>query len=272
MTVTEIREALIPVANENADYEARLLFSFYSGLSFSQILAENPDFSSRDLESALKRRLENEPLAYILGYTEFYGERYAVSPDCLIPRSDTEIIVEYAIKNLPKNAFFIDLCTGSGCIAISILAHRKDCRAIALDISLGALSIAKENAISNGVSDRIEFVLCDILSESISCEALDAVISNPPYIRSDVIETLSSDVRREPIIALDGGEDGMKFYRRIVKEYESKLKDSGFFLFETGYDQKNDIISLAEQQGYLCECINDYGKNHRGAILKKPNR
>lgn len=271
MKVKEISEALIPVANDNADYEARLLFSFYSGLSFSQILAENPDFSSKELEAAVQRRLENEPLAYILGFTEFYGERYIVSPDCLIPRSDTEIIVEYAIKNLPKNAFFADLCTGSGCIAISILSHRPDCRAIALDVSTGAISIARKNAVANGVSDRIEFILCDLLSESISCEDLDAVISNPPYIRSDVIKTLDLDVRREPFIALDGGDDGMKFYRRITKEYEGKLKDSGFFLFETGYDQKYDIISLAKERGYSCECITDYGKNHRGAILKKSN-
>lgn len=271
MKVKEIREALLPVANESADYEARLLFSFYSGLSFSQILAEDPDFYSKELELAIERRLRCEPLSYILGFTEFYGERYVVSPDCLIPRSDTELIVEYAINNLPKNARFIDLCTGSGCIAISILSHRKDCRAIALDISEKALSIAKKNAELNDVFDRIEFVLCDLLNEEFSCTGFDAIISNPPYIRSDVISSLSPDVLREPRLALDGGDDGMKFYRRILEICGDKLNENGFFLFETGYDQKNDIIALAEENRYLCECIVDYGKNHRGAILRKPD-
>ena len=271
MKVKEIREALLPVAKDSADYEARLLFSFYSGLSHSQILAENPDFYSEELAEAIERRLKYEPLAYILGFTEFYGERYIVSPDCLIPRSDTELIVEYAINNLPKNANFIDLCTGSGCIAISILSHRKDCRAIALDISEKAISIAKKNAAANGVSDRIGFVLCDLLNEEFSYTGFDAIISNPPYIRSDVISSLSPDVLREPKLALDGGEDGMKFYRRILEICGDRLNENGFFLFETGYDQKSDIVLLAKEKGYLCKCIVDYGKNHRGAILKKPD-
>lgn len=269
MRVDELKELLKDVSKESAEYEARLLLSHFGGYSASDILLHNPDFSSEEFKEAVERRLNNEPLAYIFGETEFYGEKYFVSPHCLIPRADTEIIVEYAIKNLKKNAFFADLCTGSGCIAVSILSHRPDCRAIACDISSEALETAQKNAVLNNVNERIIFTQCDILSDDALSYKFDAVISNPPYIRSDVISTLSEDVKKEPVIALDGGNDGMIFYRRIISEYGAALDENGFFLFETGYDQKNDILKLAEGSSFSCECLTDYGKNHRGAVLRK---
>lgn len=269
MTVTELKKLLKDVSGESAEYEARLLMSHFGGYSASDILLKNPDFSSEELKDALERRMNNEPLAYIFGETEFYGEKYFVSPDCLIPRADTEIIVEYAIGHLKKNAFFADLCTGSGCIAISILSHRPDCKAIACDISRKTLEIAQKNAALNNVTERIDFVQRDILSEVALVGKFDAVISNPPYIRSDVISTLSEDVKKEPVIALDGGSDGMIFYRRIISEYSDSLDRDGFFLFETGYDQKEEISLLAKENSFFCECLTDYGKNHRGAVLRK---
>ena len=269
MKVTELRKLLKDVAGESAEYEARLFMSHFGGYSASDILLKNPDVSSEELKEAVERRLNNEPLAYIFGETEFYGEKYLVSPHCLIPRADTEIIVEYAIRHLKKNAFFADLCTGSGCIAISILSHRPDCKAIACDISSEALEIAQKNADLNNVKERIAFAQCDILSADALSYKFDAVISNPPYIRSDVIGTLSEDVKKEPVLALDGGKDGMIFYRRIISEYSGALNENGFFLFETGYDQKKDISELAEENSFFCECLTDYGKNHRGAVLRK---
>lgn len=268
MTVFEIAEKLSSVSKDDAEYEAKLLLSHFGGFSFSQILTQNPDFNSESLSDAIEKRLARTPIAYIMGKTEFYREKYFVSEDCLIPRSDTEIIVDYAIRNLPKNAYFADLCTGSGCIAISILSNRSDCRAIACDVSDGALKIAEKNARLNRVSDRIKFVLHDVLSYAID-DKFDAVISNPPYIKSDVIPTLSDEVKKEPRSALDGGLDGMDFYRRILPLYKDKLKENGFFLFETGYDQREAIINISKENGFHCDCINDYGKNHRGAILKK---
>ncbi len=268
MTVFEIAEKLSNVSQGDAEYEAKLLLSHFGGFSFSQILSDNPDFNSEELHDAIKKRLEHTPIAYILGQTEFYREKYFVSEDCLIPRSDTEIIVDYAIRHLPKNAYFADLCTGCGCIAISILSNRSDCRAIACDVSDGALKIAEKNAHLNRVSDRIEFVSHDVLSSALNGK-FDAVISNPPYIRSDVIPTLSEEVKKEPTSALDGGIDGMVFYKRILPLYTDELKENGFFLFETGYDQKEAITEIAKENSFHCECINDYGKNHRGAILKK---
>ncbi len=269
MTASELSRLLSDVSGESAEYEARLLISHFGHYTFSDILLKNPDICSKELNEAVKRKLNNEPLAYIFGETEFYGKKFLVSPDCLIPRADTEIIVEYAVKNLKRNAFFADLCTGSGCIAISILAHRPDCSAIACDISPKALALAEKNARLNNVKERIMFVERDILSDSALDYSFDAVISNPPYIKSDVLPSLPEDVKKEPSIALDGGEDGMTFYRRIVSLYSEALRHDGFFLFETGYDQKNDISNLASNNSFTCECLTDYGKNHRGAVLRK---
>ena len=269
MTASELSKLLSGVSGESAEYEARLLISHFGCCTFSDILLKNPDIYSEKLNEAVTRRLKSEPLAYILGETEFYGKRFLVSPDCLIPRADTEIIVEYAVKNLKQNAFFADLCTGSGCIAISILAHRPDCSAIACDISPKALTLAEKNACLNNVKERIMLVERDILSEDALDYNFDAVISNPPYIRSDVLPSLPEDVKKEPSIALDGGKDGMTFYRRIVSLYSEALRDDGFFLFETGYDQKNDILNLANDNSFTCECLTDYGKNHRGAAMRK---
>ena len=265
MTYKELQKILRDGGIECPEYESAVLFCKYSGMP-SSALPLNPEFSSKELQDAVARRLAFEPLQYILGECEFYEERYFLSRDCLIPRADTEIIVEYAIKNLPQNAYFADLCTGSGCIAISILAHRPDCRAIACDISSGALEMAKRNAHENNVDTRIEFAHLDVLADTLD-GAFDAVISNPPYIKSSVMPTLSREVMCEPKLALDGGEDGMIFYKRIVKEYKDKIKENGFLLFETGYDQKEDIKALSECHGMRCECVNDYGNNHRMAVL-----
>lgn len=268
MTYKQLQKILRDGGIENAEHEAGVLFCRYSGLSFAS-LPLNPEFDSPQLQEAIERRLAREPLQYILGECEFYGERYFLSRDCLIPRADTEIIVEYAIKNLRENAFFADLCTGSGCIAISILAHRKDCRALACDISLGALEIAKKNAQKNGVGDRISFLHTDVLTQALD-GTFSAVISNPPYIQSDVVPTLSREVQCEPSIALDGGEDGMKFYRKIIADYKDKITKDGFMLFETGYDQKKDIQELSELHGLHIECLDDFGGNHRGAVIRLP--
>ncbi len=210
------------------------------------------------------RRMENgEPLAYILGEWYFYDETYKVSPDCLIPRPETEHLVEWLIKNLPINGTFADLCTGSGCIAISTLVHRKDLTAVAVDISDKALKIAKENAIMNGVSDRISFICADVLYDSPLGETkFDAVVSNPPYIRSDIIDTLSIQVKNEPRIALDGGCDGLDFYRVLFDRYKQNVCHNGTVICEIGYDQGQVLKELFD-----CQVMKDYSGNDRIAIL-----
>lgn len=217
-----------------------------------------------EFQAALRRLENREPLAYILGEWYFYGETYKVTPDCLIPRPETEHIVDFLIKNLPQNGVFADLCTGSGCIAISTLVHRPDCRATAADISSGALAVAARNAMLNGVSDRISFVEGDITAKNVIGNVkFDAIASNPPYIDTDVIETLEPEVLMEPRIALDGGSDGLDFYRVLLRDYQKNIKPGGFLVCEIGYDQGQRLHDLCG-----CEIKKDYSGNDRVMILR----
>ncbi len=215
---------------------------------------------------AVKAFQSGEPLAYVLGEWYFYGLTFKLNRSCLIPRPDTEHVVEAAINKIPKNGHFADLCTGSGCIAISVLKNRPDLSCEAYDISAEALSAAKENASLNGVNAC--FSELDVLKAKPESGIYDAVVSNPPYIRSIVIPTLTT-VQKEPMAALDGGEDGLVFYREIVRRYKMALKDNGIFIFEIGYDQGQDIKRIAEENGFTCEVTKDYGGNDRVAILAK---
>ncbi len=268
MTLSALTVALATEGIENADWEARLLFSHYGGYTIASLLATDPVLDCPALEDALSRRLGGEPLQYILGEVEFCHEVYHVSPACLIPRPDTELLVEHAIRLLPRGAHFADLCTGSGCIAISTLAARTDTHADAYDISEGALALAAENATRNGVSSRISFSRRDLLITEID-GMYDAILSNPPYIPPAVIDTLAPELSYEPRIALDGGEDGMDFYRAILARDLTHVKAGGFLLMEIGYDQAAEISALADQYGLDCRIEQDLGGNDRLAILKK---
>lgn len=223
------------------------------------------------LEDAVTRRVSGEPLQYILAEWDFYGETFRVTPDCLIPRPDTEVLVERAIKRLPAGARFADLCTGSGCIAVSTLAHRPDCTAVGVDLFPRTVALARENAERNGVANRLSLAVADVLDPNcLLHEApFDAILSNPPYIRTEVIDTLSREVRAEPRAALDGGEDGLLFYRAIVKNLFSRLTESGFFLFEIGFDQEDDIKTIAAENGFACTVEKDLGGNPRTALLSR---
>ncbi len=235
-----------------------------------EILGEH--FSGTELENAIKRFQDGEPLAYIIGEWYFYGLTFKLNTDCLIPRPDTEHIVEKAISVIPKNGRFTDLCTGSGCIAVSILKNRADCSAYACDISNEAVTMATENALLNGIErNRITVEKADIFDLQLPHATYDAIISNPPYIKTDVIPTLET-VQHEPKRALDGGTDGMIFYRHIVANFASALKENGVFIFEIGYDQAQDISALAAESGFLCEIEKDYGGNNRVAFLKKAEK
>ena len=275
MLYFEICEKLKIAGIENPSLEASLLLEKFCGVDASSLpFMREKDFSCDELYHAIELREAHYPLQYILGEWYFFAEKYIVDENCLIPRSDTEILVEKAVELLPQNGFFADLCTGSGCIAISTLAHRKDCNAFAFEISHGALSLARKNAALNGVSDRLSFFEADIVGDIHVCAdgdkgIFDAILSNPPYIRTSVIDSLSDEVKKEPRIALDGGEDGLLFYRTILKKHTHLLKDNGFILFEIGYDQGDEISSLACENGFKCEIIKDLSGCDRVAFLKK---
>lgn len=225
-------------------------------------------FSGGELENAISRVQSGEPLAYVLGEWYFYGLTFKLNSDCLIPRPDTEHIVDKATELIPKNGTFIDLCTGSGCIAVALKKHRPDLTGYALDISDGALTAARTNAEENGTA--ITFIKGDVLSGEAECTlpALNAVISNPPYIQSDVLKTLDV-AKTEPLLALDGGDDGLMFYRNIIKNYAKLLKDDGVFIFEIGFDQRCGITDIANENGFTCSVYKDYGQNDRVAVLKR---
>lgn len=222
-------------------------------------------FAGDALEKA-KNRLEcGEPLAYIIGEWYFWDETFILNSGCLVPRPDTELVVEKALKLLPGQAEIADLCCGCGCIGLSIIKH-SDAFGYLCDISDKALNAAKENADRLGLDSRCEIFTCDILSAlPFKNSSLDMIVSNPPYIRSDVIPTLSVQVSHEPKTALDGGSDGLTFYRRLINDYLYCLRDGGYLIMEIGYDQKDDILSLYPG----AEIFKDYGGNDRVAIIKK---
>lgn len=274
MTYTQICARLKQAGIESAEWDAQLLLERFCGADRLAILSEpGRDYSSSDLEDAVTRRAAREPLQYLLGTWEFWRQTYEVSPECLIPRPDTEILVEEAIRMLPEGAFFADLCTGSGCIAISVLAERPDTRALAVDLSHGALNIARRNAERNRVSDRFFAEQVDVLQFPAhffsSRQAPDAILSNPPYIRTNVLAELAPEVQQEPQMALDGGADGLIFYRALVALAARELKPGGFCLLEIGYDQGEDLMRLAAEHGFSCTIRKDYGGCDRVAILHR---
>lgn len=218
----------------------------------------------------LARLQAGEPLAHLLGEWDFYDLTFFVSPDCLIPRPDTEHLAEYLIKNLPQGAVFADLCTGSGCIAITVLKHRSDTRAIAVDLSEAALAMAQKNAHRNVVSDRLTLLQSDVLCEPLT-EKVDWIVSNPPYIRSEVVDALDASVRDyEPRMALDGGADGLDFYRALLQTHLPYLPNAGQMVLEIGYDQGDALRTLATQLCPARRCIvfPDYAGNDRMVVLR----
>ena len=220
------------------------------------------------MQDAKRRLAQNEPLAYILGETVFFDEYYYVTSDTLIPRPDTERVVEWVLKKLPENGSVMDLCCGSGCIGISTLKHSKNTTALSVDISEGALSVARRNARRNEVEDRIRFVKADLTKDVfLKDELFDVIVSNPPYVKTPVVDTLEPECHFEPRIAFDGGEDGMVFYRAILARFAKYLRGSGCFVFEIGYDQREDMTNLAAMLGFDCQIYKDYGKNDRVAVL-----
>ena len=268
MKLTEAYKILSDAGIEDAKWEARLLFSEIGGLPKTALIGCDAECDLPALTDAIQKRAKREPLQYILGYADFYRERYKVTPDVLIPRQDTEILVDYAVKSLKDGAVFLDLCCGSGCIATSTLKNTKNTRATLVDISEGALEVAKENAAENGVSDRASFILCDVLEKKIEGR-FDAILSNPPYVTEKSYRSLSPEIYFEPRIAfVGGGDDGASFYERITELYHSSLTDGGFIAFEIGYDQRCAIENIAKRYGMSCEVTRDLGGNDRLAVLK----
>lgn len=282
MTVSEIyknttenfKDAGVP----ELENDARMLMQHYLGISRNDIFVHGDgpiedDSKLKDFEEAVCRRCKREPLQYIIGETCFMGFDFSVNENVLIPRPDTEILVEELMKDLHGGSRILDMCTGSGCILISLMNYSNDCEGVGVDISEKALSVARENAKRLAPDKKISF-LCGNLFEALENgtddvrEKYDIIVSNPPYIKSEVCETLMPEVKdHEPRIALDGTEDGLYFYREITAQAGKYLDGGGKLAFEIGYDQGEAVRKMMEEHGYIdVEVIKDYSNLDRVVI------
>lgn len=209
--------------------------------------AEVSDETFQKYKELLEKRAVHIPLQQLTGYTYFMGLKLSVNEHVLIPRFDTEVLVEQVLKLLGGNEHILDMCTGSGCILLSLLHERPSVTGVGADISGEALKVARENADRLNLS--AEFVQSDLFSHI--SEKYDIIVSNPPYIATEVIQVLEEEVRcHEPLLALDGMEDGLYFYRRIISEALRYLKDGGYLCFEIGFDQGEAVSRMMQDAGY----------------------
>lgn len=217
----------------------------------------------------LQAIIKGTPIQYITKHQQFMALDFYVDENVLIPQPDTEVLVEEGIKIIKEqNMEVLDLCTGSGAIAVSIAHYCKNSTVTATDISQEALDVARKNANSNNVN--IEFIESDLF-DKLTERSFDIILSNPPYIETDIINILEKDVQAEPHLALDGGKDGLEFYKKILNEAHKHLKTNGYLMLEIGYNQGNAIINLEHKNLKLItkQPIKDLAGNDRVVIFQK---
>lgn len=260
-----INQAVIMLKNENIDgpkNKARMLLQATLKKSKEYLMIyDTEEITPNQREQYIKnvkRLISGEPLQYITGKQEFMKLNFLVNKNVLIPRQDTEILVEEVIsiaKTIP-NPVILDLCTGSGAIAVSLAKYIKNTKIYATDISEKALEIAEKNAEHNGVINNIEFIESDLFTKLKNLK-FDIIVSNPPYIEEKELKKLPKDVQNEPRIALDGGKDGLKYYREILENGYKFLNRQGYLCLEIGYNQKQDVLKILQEQRRY---INTYTK------------
>lgn len=265
MKLSELYGLFVDTLNKSgfdeAESDSRLIFEYIAGIDRVKLTLEGdrelePGVEEK-LKAALDMRLTHMPVQYITGYQNFMGLEFMVSKDVLIPRMDTETLVEEVLRLGLSNVRVLDICTGSGCILLSILKYVYGSSGVGVDISDGALGVAEANSEALGIDAT--FIKSDMFENIPKDERFDIVVSNPPYIRSDVIGTLMSEVKDyEPLLALDGSEDGLKFYRIIADEASEYLNNGGMLFLEIGYDQGAEVSALLSAAGFMdVEVIKD---------------
>lgn len=255
-----MRSRLAAAGVETADFEANVLLADCLGLTRAQRLAVQalpveqvcPPEQCAELERAVVRRTQGEPLQYIVGRWEFYGLPFAVGPGVLIPRPDTETLVDTALSLMQAaqaaEPLAYDLCAGSGCVAVALAANRPEARVTAFEWSDQAYGYLRRNIEQNGVP--VQAVRLDVLSEALTAlPAVDFVLSNPPYIPTGELADLSREVQAEPALALDGGPDGLRFYRRYAQTAGRLLRPGGWMLLEVGMGQADAVLGLLRAAG-----------------------
>lgn len=251
MIYKEGAETLEHAGIPDAKLDAWYLLEYVTGISrasyFGDPKREVPKEQAESYREVILRRAGHIPLQHITGEQEFMGYSFLVNPDVLIPRQDTETLTEEALKFTEPGMKVLDLCTGSGCILISLMKKCHGLTGTGCDISEKALKTARENG--RRLQVEASWIQSDLF-EQIS-ERFDLIVSNPPYIRTGVIEELQQEVRlHDPWIALDGKKDGLYFYRRIIAESTGYIRDNGALMFEIGHDQAEDVVRLMEEAGY----------------------
>ena len=255
----DARNAVRACGSENPNMEARNLVAFAAGKTMGELVRDYMLYASGEIEqkvdALVQRRQNGEPLAYILGTWEFYGLELNVSPDVLIPRIDTEVLVHEAIetmKDYTEPPRMLDLCCGSGCIGVTLGQHFPQSRIVMVDMSDNALRVARSNVMKHTMGSRISCVKANALKEPpANIGTFDLIVSNPPYIKSMEVLTLDPSVRDfEPLEALDGGNDGYMFYRAIVKKWKSALRENGWLMFEVGEEQAQYVALQMKKAGF----------------------
>ncbi len=250
---------------EEAVLDARLLLEYVCHTKRNDLLVHGDRLVEAEQEqiclALIAKRGKRIPLQHLTGEQDFMGLTFRVNEHVLIPRQDTEILVEEVLKELHDGMRILDMCTGSGCILISLLHYSNGCQGVGVDISEEALQVAGENAekiLGNDGVPMVQFLHSDLFENVTG--TYDVIVSNPPYIRSDVIQTLMPEVKdHEPIQALDGTEDGLYFYRKIVAESREYLVRGGRLYFEIGHDQAEEVSALMEEAGFTdVKQVKDY--------------
>lgn len=261
-------EKLINNSISDARFDAAYLLEMVCNTDRNDLYS-HPDRELTDSEwseyqTSIQKRSTHIPLQHITGMQEFMGLNFTVSPSVLIPRQDTETLVEEVLRYLQDGMEILDMCTGSGCILLSLLHYSNHCIGTGADISADALSVAKKNAETLGIP--AEFIQSDLFLEIQG--RFDIIVSNPPYIKSDIIDSLEPEVRdHEPLLALDGDKDGVRFYRLISSSAKKHLNRGGMLFFEIGYDEKDEVEEILRQEGYLdVTCVKDLSGNDRVII------
>ena len=255
-----VRKRLRDSGVEGYDLEARLLAAKAAGKSVEDFLRDskfyvNDDAFENELTSLADRRISGEPIAYITGEWEFYGLPVKVTGDVLIPRIDTEVLVTAAIELLTlrePDRRVLDLCTGSGCVGMALTANVPSCRIVLADNSREALAVCRQNLLNNRLTRRASCVEVDALeAPPMLLGTFDMIVCNPPYIPTSEIIGLDSSVRDyEPLSALDGGADGLDFYRAVASKWKAVLRKDGYILFECGEGQAGDVMDIMESNGF----------------------
>lgn len=253
--------ALMEAGIAEASLDARLLLEFVCHTNRNDLLVHGDKEVLKEEQDIyvnyIERRKAHEPLQHITGEQEFMGLVFEVSGKVLVPRQDTEVLVEEAMRYLHDGMSILDMCTGSGCILLSLLKYSNGCKGVGADISPEAVAVAKRNAENLQISE-VSFVESDLFD---SVEGrYDIIVSNPPYISTGEIAGLMEEVKaHEPLLALDGGEDGLFFYRKIIEKAPEHLNGGGYLFFEIGYDQAEAVTDEMKKAGYKeVTIIKDY--------------